>query len=205
MERKEQISYLVKVFDFLMRETINPHFVFPGGGIVSKTMDSGMDSLEKACSSGLSPERLVDYCICQVFAISGYSELYINRWNISHSFGKKAIGRFCRNSRNKRYFEDKWLERYGLSRNILLDRFSDRKKHPLAKFIYPEYEELTKQRLLNSDAGLYICQLSTLLWTPFSRACSQCRHAGRCREITRRKHEELYRIREEEYQKTNRK
>lgn len=205
MERKEQISYLVKVFGFLMRETINPHFAFPGGGIVSKTMDSCMGSLEKACSSGLSHERLLDYCICQIFAISSYSELYINRWNISHSFGKKAIQRFGRNTKIQRYYEDKWLDQYGFSRSLLLERFSDRRDHPYRKFIYPEYEERTKLRLLNTEAGFYICQLSTLLWTPFSKACQKCNYAGRCKGITSRKYDELYRIREEEYQKTNRK
>jgi len=205
MERQEQSNYIIRVFTFLMKRTIMDQFVFPGGGIAHKALDSCLDSLEEIYMSSLSDERLLDYCICQVFAMSGFSKSYIDKWKAGHSFGKKAIERFYQNTKNKRFFEDKWLDRYGLSRFTLLDSFGDRKEHPLAKFIYPRYEEITKKRLLNLEAGFYICQLSTLLWTPFSAACRQCRHEGRCREITKRKYEELYRIREEEYKKTNRK
>ncbi|MBF0648605.1 hypothetical protein IR083_07220 [Dysgonomonas sp. GY75] len=205
MERQEQINYIVRVFTYLIKKSIADRFVFPGGGLAHKTLNSCLGSLEKIYMSDLSEERLLDYCICQVFAMSDFSKSYIDKWKASHSFGKKAIERFCQNTKHKRFFEDKWLDRYNLSRLALLNYFGDKKEHPLAKFIYPEYEEITKKRLLNLDAGFYICQLSTLLWTPFSGACRQCRHEGRCREITKRKYEELYRIREKEYQKTNRK
>jgi len=83
-----------------------------------------------------------------------------------------------------------------------LDRFKDKSNHPLAAFIYPEYEEITKMRMHNSEVGFYICQVSTLLWTPFSKACCSCEHQDRCKSITGKKYDELYRIRIEEYKKT---
>lgn len=187
------------VFTFLMRELVDTGFSFPGGGIANRTVENCVELL------GGDPgrERMLDFCICQVYAVSGFGKAYLSRWNAGHSFGKKAITRFSQNTKQKRYYEDKWLSGAGLSRQGLPDRFRDRGNHPLAAFIYPEYEEATKKRMLNTEAGFYICQLSTLLWTPFSKTCRSCGQQDRCREITGRKYDELYRIRMEEYKKSN--
>ena len=182
-----------------MKNTVDKDFVFPGGRIARHAVDSCMDSLETAIESRLSHERIIDFCICQVYAVSGYTQIYRSRWNVSHSFGKKAMERFTRNTKGKRFYEDKWLANFGLSREKLSGLFKSRKEHPLAKFIYPEYEEVTKKRLHSSEVGFYICRISTLLWTPFSPVCRTCRNEQRCKEITSCKYAELYRIRNEEY------
>ncbi|WP_165045069.1 hypothetical protein [Dysgonomonas sp. ZJ709] len=200
MEKQEQISFTIRVFSFLMKEAVNKDFVFPGGGISRKTMAAYIDSLKES-----GTERLTNYCICQVFAICSFGSAYNGKWNVSHSFGKKAIERFDRNTKANNFREDEWLKRIGLSRTGLLWQFRQSKEHPLEKFIYPEYEERTKQRMHNSEVGFYICQISTLLWTPFSKACRSCKNEQRCKNITGRKYEELYRIRTEEYKKSNRK
>ena len=86
-----------------------------------------------------------------------------------------------------------------MPRARLLALIADRRKHPLYKFIFPQYEESTKSRALNTDVGYYICGQSTLLWTPFSVSCQQCAKAEACKQRTRQAYPELYRIRTEEF------
>ena len=68
----------------------------------------------------------------------------------SHSFGKKAIGRYLRSGKERRYREDRWLKSFGLSRQDLVRAVEDRRRHPFGRFIYPEYEETTKRQLLST-------------------------------------------------------
>jgi hypothetical protein len=192
MEKKERIKYTIHVFSCLMRKTVFPEFVFPGGGIAGRCVSSCLDVLANPCD-----ERIIDYCICQVHAISRFSVDYLRKWNVSHSFGKKALKRF--NEENWKYSEDAWLKRYGFSRNGLLGILSGNREHPLHKFIFPEYEENTKRRMLNTEVGFYICLVSTLLFTPFSPVCRKCNNKEKCREATKEKYPELFRIRIEAY------
>lgn len=203
MEKQEKIRLSIRIFSHLMKQAINKSFVFPGGGITRKTMYSFIDSVESHYNGELDSERLVDYCICQIYILSMYDDALIKRWTVSHSFGQKAIERFTGNTKGKRYYEDKYLKKNGLSRESLKAVFSNKSKHPLFQFIYPEYEELTKQRMHNSEVGFYICQLSTLLWTPFSVSCRTCNYEERCKSVTEQKYCELYRIRTEEFDKTS--
>ena len=199
MEKNESIRYSIRVFTFLMKKTLAPSFEFPGGGISLRSVSFCLDSLEAGCKSDLSEERMNDFCICQVYAISRFDAGYLSKWKVSHSFGKKAIERFERSTKGKKYFEDKWLKEAGLSRSGLLIEFRDRSEHPLMKFIFPEYEENTKRRMHSSEVGFYICQVSTLLWTPFSPSCMTCKNEARCKEVCSRKYAELYRLRLEEF------
>lgn len=184
-----------------MKTMIAPSFSFPKGGIAGRTVSSCLDSLEAFSKGELSPERIIDFCICQVYAISGFNTDYLRKWNASHSFGGKAQQRFERNNSKKKYYEDIWLSKKGLSRADLLEFVRERRCHPLAKFIFPEYEEGTKSRLHNTEAGFLICQISTLMYTPFSPSCQTCVCAEICKRITESKYQELYRIRNEEYNK----
>jgi hypothetical protein len=192
-----------KVFSFLMREMVEPSFRFPGGGIAGRQISDCIEKLDDGTGS-LSREKVMDFCICQVHAVQFFGHEYLKRWNPSHSFGKKALARFAQNGRPQRRHQDRWLASKGLSRAGLLDLFRDRSVHPLAKFIYPESEDRTKRRHRQSGAGLYVCSVSTLMWTPFSPVCASCSDAETCREMTRRRYPELYRIREEEFKKGGR-
>ena len=189
-----------RVFTFLVREMVWAGFRFPGGGLAQSRIADCLERLDDGTGM-LSRERVVDFCVCQVYAISSFGEGYLKRWNPSHSFGAKALARFAKNSQGQRYYEDKWLAGRGLSRAGLLDLFRDRSVHPLAKFIYPESEDRTKKRHRGSEAGLYICSVSTLMWTPFSPVCTACPKAEACRDMTSRRYPELYRIRVEEHGK----
>ncbi len=196
-------SWVERVFSFLVREMMEPSFRFPGGGIAQRQISDCLEKLGDGTGS-LSREKIVDFCICQVFIASKHKDGYLGYWKPSHSFGNKALTRFTNTSHGQRYYEDQWLAGKGLSRAALLDLFRDRSVHPLAKFIYPESEDRTKKRHRGSEAGLYICSVSTLMWTPFSPVCAACPSAEACREMTRRRYPELYRIRVEEHGKGGR-
>lgn len=200
MERKEWIDGCRRLFTRLVRITVWADFVFPAGGRTDRLLATCLDSLYREIPA-VSPERLCDFCICQVYTLSGYDAAYRKRWNISHSFGQKAIGRYLRSGKERRYWEDRWLKNFGLSRNGLTQTVEDRRRHPFGRFIYPEYEETTKRRLLSTEAGYLVCALSTLMWTPFSPSCTQCAKAEPCRRRTEARYPELYRIRCEAWQK----
>lgn len=199
MEKNERNNLTVRIFSTLMKATVFPAFSFPGGGVAKRSVSSCLDSLEVLCKGEVSRERLVDFCICQIYAIHGFGIEYLKKWNVNHSFGNKALLRFSMNNSRKRYYEDMWLAKKNLSRQGLLETFRDKKEHPLVKFIFPEYEEGTKGRLHNTEAGFYICQLSTLLYTPFSSLCRNCKYAEECISILQEKYPELFRIRIEGY------
>jgi len=188
-----------EVFAFLVREMVESSFRFPGGGMAERQIADCIEKLDAP-----SRERIVDFCVCQVHIAAFYGRGYLSRWRVSHSFGGKALERFARSGRAQRYHEDRWLAEKGLSRAALLELFRDRSAHPLARFIYPEAEDRTKQRHRQSGAGLYVCSVSTLMWTPFSPVCAACPSVEACRDMTRRRYPELFRIREEAFRKGGR-
>lgn len=196
MENEKKTKEMMKVFAFLMNR-VYPGFAFPGGAASRRAVASCLRSLE---SSGQpDAERMVDFCVCQVYALSNFGEEYKNRWRVTHSFGKKALRRYAESKREVRYYEDKWLYGNELSRELLCELIRDRTFHPQAKFIYPRYEDRTKKRLVGTALGYYICGASTLLWTPFSPVCADCPKAAACEQRTRTAYPELYRIRVEEF------
>lgn len=138
---------------------------------------------------------MVDFMICQVYACSRFDKSYIQRWNVSHSLGQRALSRFFSETSSKKYYEDLWLQSYGLNRPNLVAKYKNFGQHPYQKFIYPEYEDVTKLRLLSTEAGYFICALSTLMWTPFSPVCQRCLYAEKCKRRTLQGYPDLYRIR----------
>ncbi len=190
----------IRLFSYLMRKTLVPIFSFPGGKLAFDKVDACLASLAKEYGE-LGEQRLVDFCICQVYTMYKFGEEYIPKWRLSHSFGDKALERFIKRKQGQKFFEDRWLKEYGLNRELLCEYIEDRSEHPYFKFIYPEYEEATKRRLLSSELGYYICGVSTLMWTPFSLSCQQCANAEKCEVRTQRIYPEIYRIRVAEHRK----
>jgi len=200
MEKQEKVEYCIRVFTCMMQEMVDASFRFPRGWVARNAVSYCVEVLEIECGSTLSRERIIDFCVCQVYAVSGFDKGYLRRWNASHSFGRKALERYRQSHSRRRYYEDRWLKSKGHSRAGFLHRFRDRKEHPLYKFIFPEYEEGTKRRMYNSEVGFYLCLVATLLWSPFSPSCGGCKHGCRCQGVLKQKYPELYRIRLEEYQ-----
>lgn len=193
MEREERIKTFKDIFTLLMRKTISAKFSLPKGGIAKRKVEECVDVLCQKYED-MGGERIVDFCICQVHAVYDYGKEYLPRWQVSHSFGKKALERFNSNDR-KRYFQDRWLKSFDLDREKLYRLIKNQGEHPYSIFIYPEYEERTKLRMLSSEVGYYICGISTLLWTPFSKACKECQNVVKCKGRTKILYPEIYRIR----------
>ncbi len=201
METAAMSKWALQLVQLLASRCIDPTFRFPAGAAAQHTVAACMDALEREFA-GVSRQRIVDFCVCQVYAMTFYKEGTLRqRWRVAHSFGAKALERFRRNEQRHRYWEDRWLAQHGIVRAQLVEMLRDRTQHPLAKFIYPEYEDRTKRRQAGSEAGLYICTRSTLLWTPFSPVCRACAMAVQCRTLEQRRYPELLRIREEQYGK----
>lgn len=189
-----------RVFTLLMRETGWTNFRFPGGSQSDGVVSTCLTALEQQYGE-VNSERLVDFCVCQGYALSGYGTEYRCRWKVSHSFGRKAITRFSESHAGQRYYENQWLKENGVSRSSLQACIADRSTHPFERFVYPEYEDHTKLRLLSTEAGFAVCGLSTLLWTPFSPACRKCLQSESCRRRTEKCFPELYRLRLEAWQR----
>ena len=187
--------WVERLFTLLMRRTLDEWFRFPGGGLARRAVDGCMEVLAGGAEAP-SREKVVDFCVCQVYALT-FDAKMLRGWTPAHSFGRKALERFARNTSTHRYWEDRWLKEHGLARGGLLHEVRDRSQHPLAKFLYPEYEDATKRRRIGTEAGLYVCSLSTLLWTPLSPVCQECAMTEKCREMTCERYPELYRLRVE--------
>lgn len=199
MEKSVRIRLTIRLFELLVRRMVSPTFTFKGGYATARTVEQCLDSLCKERGTEPSPECVADFCICQVYAINGFSADYLaTKWYPAHSFGRKAMQRFLSRTPARRRREELWIRREGLTVEMLYAMLRDRSHHPLWRYLNPGYEEATKLRLLGADAGYYICGASTLLWNPFSEACTRCPKAAGCRERTRKTYPELYRIRCEE-------
>lgn len=193
MEKVNPASNLQQLFTLLLRHTLWPGFRFPGGGAAGRAVTGCAEAFERT-HGALSAERMADFCICQAYAASGYGEEYRRRWQPAHSFGAKALERFRATTPARRYYEDRWLRGYGLTREGLVTK-AECGEHPLARFVFPAWEESTKRRLLSTEAGYLVCGCSTLLWAPQSPSCTKCRSSVRCRERTQHLYPELYRLR----------
>ena len=200
MEKKEWIEGCKRVFTRLVKDTLWEDFKKPEGGLADRHIGNCYDKLIKKLGS-VSAERLADFCICQVYAMTQFHKGYRKHWNISHSFGDKAIERYMVPINHRKKHEDSWLNCLGVTRGKYLSMIVDNSKHPLAIFIYPEYEEYTKRRWMSNELGYLICGTSTLMWTPFSPVCQKCTNAPLCKKRTEHVHHELYRIRCEAWQK----
>lgn len=196
MEKEEKIECLERLFAVLVRRTLWKDFRLTRGGKAKRVVKACADELERRFGN-LSAERMADFCVCQVYVMSRFDASYRRKWNITHSFGAKAVERYAAVTPVRRRYEDRWLKEHGISREALVQLAGGSREHPYRRFIYPEYEEVTKRRLLSSEAGFAVCRLSTLLWTPFSPSCRKCANAERCRRLTGYRFAELYRIRVE--------
>lgn len=186
----------------IIRKLIVHDFEFPKGGRVDRQLSQFIQRFEKLCGGDFNTARLVDYC---VFQTHKNRQSPYQRTLATSSFGVTAFKKYqSLSSKRKTYVEDRWLEEGGLTRALLRGLIDDRREHPQAKYVYMAAEESTKNRFHNTEMGYALCQASTLMWSPLSDACQRCRHTGHCKEETERRYPELYRLRQEEYDKERR-
>lgn len=199
METEERLKKQIKiVYTEIVRKLIDPSFKFPEGGKTDRKLSNFILKFTKMYGGEFSTTRLVDYC---VFQIHKNRQSPHQRTLAPNTFGDTALQKYQQmTSKQKTYAEDKWLEEAQLTRTHLNSLISIEKKvHPLSKYIYMASEECTKRRCVNTEVGMVICATSTLMWSPFSDTCQQCKNADECKQATATKYPELYRIRIEEY------
>ena len=199
METEERLKRQIKiVYTEIIKKLVDPSFKFPEGGKVDRKLSGFIQKFSKVYGGEFSTTRLVDYC---VFQIHKNRQSPHQQSLAPNTFGDTALKKYQQMaSKQKTYAENKWLEEAKLTRSYLYSLISNtKKKHPLSKYIYMASEEATKKKCLNTKVGLIICSTSTLMWSPFSETCGQCKNASECKTITSMKYPELYRIRIEEY------
>lgn len=188
MVNDKLIKQTVIVYAAIEKKLVDPTFKISGGGATTRIITASLKRLEEEFGA-ISSERLVDYCI---------STAYFHRdkkKTLNHIFGPKSIERMKEHKRGIIFYQDEWLESGGLSRASLVALIKDRQKHPHDKYIYVAFEEPTKLRHINQKVGYYVCQASTLGWSPLSDACSSCVFVENCKKETERKYPEIYRLR----------
>lgn len=196
MVKDDLIKKFITIYTRIERRCIHPQFSFPGGGKVYREMERFIERLEKEFGE-ISNSRIVDYCIC----LSHYRKDLKRAWKPSLSFGPKSIQRYIDFKGGKRYYEDQWLKENGLTRSKLEAIISNSTVHPFAQYIYIEAEEQTKKRAQKLKMGVLMCARSTLLYTPFSNACTYCDSNIECKDLTQKLYPELFRMRLERWQK----
>lgn len=189
----------VTVFTELMQPIIFG-FKFPNGGAANKAVKNMAALLNSKCGD-VSRERIIDYCVCQVYFIHQQGDEYVKlKWKISHSFGQKAFERYISNNSRRQHYENKWLQDIGKSRGDFLTTIQDKKDHPESKFINPVWEERDKMRMHNTRSGFTICGRATTLWCPSSKACQSCVWADECKQIAGVLFPEIIRLRIENHE-----
>lgn len=180
---------IIKIYTFLQSK-INPSFRFPGGN--SKLwVNRCIDDLTKREGS-LTLSVVVDYCVQQVFV---YKDRSGGRFNVSWAFSENAVKKFYEAKRGIRFYQDTWLKGLGLSRDILLEKFTDINEHLYKKEIYLEYEDTLKQTFPDPKTQYIYCITQTTLYAPQSSVCKKCVFKKKCAEVLKKRNPELFRLR----------
>lgn len=79
-----------RLFTVLMRRTVLPGFVFPGGKVAERRVDACLGYLSLTFGT-VGLERIVDFCICQVYAVSRFTPDYLLKWKLSHLSGNVRV------------------------------------------------------------------------------------------------------------------
>lgn len=190
------IKKCIIIYQAITKKAYNNQKSFPGGGKDMRMMENFVNLLSKEYGN-VSNERIVDYCV----SLLHYRQDTPRTLTINLVFGKASIDKYKRFNKGKRFFEDKWLQEYGLERTQLLKLIKERTKHSLSKYIYIEAEDVTKSRSVKLWLGPSFCERTTTLFTPFSPICQDCKMKEECIENTKRLFPELYRIRMDKWQK----
>lgn len=191
MANEKLIKQTKTVFTEIIHKLVDPAFKFSEGGATDRILGAFFDNLQQEFGD-ISDERLVDICVCAAYTFRQRVPIYIKQ-----VFGVGTIARYKKQTKSQRFYQSQWLESVSLSRENLVKKIQNRKDHPYAKYIYIPSEEQSKRRWLNHKAGFFICQASTLGWSPLSGACQECSFVVKCQEATKIKYPELYRLRTE--------
>ena len=193
----DAIKKTVIVYRAIMKAALPKAKDFGGGLKERHMMERYIGFLQNKYKT-VTEERIVDYCISIAHYRRNTDPLFVTT-----IFCAPSLIRYVDFDYKKKYFEDQWLEKYGLSRDGLIALIKDTDKHSLSRYIYMRAEDTTKKRSVERWLGPVFCEQSTTMYSPFSPVCrNQCNFVNTCMERTKQLYPELLRIRLEEWQKT---
>lgn len=198
MENEERIQRIIKgIYTEIMKKTIDRNFSFPEGDKMSSQLSQYISKFaQQQCAGSLNYNRITDYIIFQIHRNSNGK--FQNKLAYS-AFGSTAMSKYkSMSSKSLNCVEDKWLDAHGLNRVSLYPKISNGRTHPLAKFSYMPSEDHTKERYQGTGAEIAVCSSSTLMWSPLSPICRNCKFQNECKDITEKKYPEIFRLRVEE-------
>lgn len=186
---------LMTIVQKMINKTANPQWKISKGGKTKTLITELLDNLVEIYGEEVDSERIIDYIIYQIFRLK--DRISSDTFNISTITSMKAVKGYMESNKKREYYEDIWLESNNVERDDFYELIRDKSKHTQNKFLFMPSEENTKMRFLNSETGFYLCDMSTLGWSPLSPACNLCEFVEKCKQATQSKFPELYRIRVE--------
>lgn len=200
MENK-YIKKLVKCYSTLAVKVLPEHLHFfdLNSGQVIRTLDRCLRLLNNGADYidlPISNKRIADYCIHNVNRLSLMPDNILDVFKYNQVFGEASVKKFIESPSGARYYEDLLLEKIKMNRRSVELLISEQ-DHPHKQFINTKYENKVKRRKHNTKVGYYLCQKSTLGWNPHSKECTTCIWEQKCKEATKSKYPELYRLRVE--------
>ena len=110
MENERWVRNTIVVYSEIIKK-IDPSFKLSKGGATIRTITNFLKLLKDEYG-GISAERIVDYCVCNLYAFRQRST-----WNIKSILGPSGIERLNNNKRGNIYYENKWLNELSLDRS----------------------------------------------------------------------------------------
>lgn len=204
MELQERTTKVRGMIETVIRRTVDPKWKYTQSGMAALQLQSGLELLPKLFGGvEVADERVVDFIVYQIYRNRQYIEN--GRWNPSWIFSNNALEKYKvqfmdeKGKSGMRYYIDKWLDEYELSRGQLVSMIAKQKPNPLRNMVYMESEEPIKRRFFNTEMGFVLCQQHTTGWSPLSDSCTKCNRWVECGKLTAEKYPELMRFRKEAY------
>ena len=204
MELQERTTKVRGRIETVIRHTGDPKWKYTQSGMAALQLQSGLELLPKLFGGvEVADERVVDFIVYQIYRNRQYIEN--GRWNPSWIFSNNALEKYKvqfmdeKGKSGMRYYIDKWLDEYELSRGQLVSMIAKQKPNPLRNMVYMESEEPIKRRFFNTEMGFVLCQQHTTGWSPLSDSCTKCNRWVECGKLTAEKYPELMRFRKEAY------
>lgn len=114
-------------------------------------------------------------------------------------YSEQMIDRYRQRNGSMVYYEDEWLQRYGLSRQSLRTLEGTPRTDEI-RALDTTFEDSSRKRFFNTTMGFVYCHSHTSGWEPNSRLCQSCKFAERCKTDLRNSNPSLLMQREQAYE-----
>ena len=145
-------------------------------------------------------DRLVDIA---VFVEYYYREERISfvgyLTQMQHRYSEQMVDRYRLRNGGMAYYEDEWLQKYGLTRQYLKSLEGTPRISEI-RALDTTFEDSSRKRFYNTVMGFVYCHSHTSGWDPNSKPCQTCKFAERCKADLRNSHPSLLIQREQNYE-----